>query len=116
MSDEIQKLRQEVAELREELERADDWSSGVLSALMTILPFLLRDHPRAEQVRDLLKSKADRYEQLERGVDDESQDELSLAAYEPAKMLYHLLALHGVWPGVDPLETAKASVERYQRR
>lgn len=116
MSDEIQKLQQEIAELKQRVEYTDDWAGGVQNVLMTVLPFLLRGHPEVEKVQGLLKSSCERYEELEQHPERATADDLPLAAYEPAKMLYRVLSMHGVWPGIDPHEAAKESLERYQNR
>lgn len=103
MSDEIQKLRQEIAELRQQLEYTDDWAGGVQNVLRYVLPLLLRGHPEIAKVRDLLKADSDRYEELELHPERATVDDLPLATYEPAKMLYQQMALLGIWPadGLD---------------
>lgn len=115
MNGEIEKLKQEIAELRARLEYTDDWVGGVQRVLVSVLPGLLQNHPKVELIQELLKRDAERYALLEVHPERAVEDDLSLANYEPGKMLYHLLALQGVWPGVDPLDAAKASVERARR-
>lgn len=107
MADEIQKLKQEVAELKTQLEITDDWASGLSELLTMVLPSLLRGHPEAEKVRDLLKKSHDRYVRLQNDPQSRTDDDLPLAALEPAKLLYRRFALLGVWPEVDRNEAAK---------
>lgn len=94
----------------------DDWAGGVHNILITVFPFLLRDHPQVEKVRDLLRSKSDTYERLEQNPASATEYDLPLAAYEPGKMLYRLLALHGVWPGVDAKESVQQALERARKK
>lgn len=115
MSDDLQELRKEIAELRTRLEETDDYAQGVYKLLATVLPFLLQGHPEAEKIGGLLKSAADQHEALLKNPSLAVQGEPTAGTYEPSKMLYQLLALMGVWPGVDPGETAKASIERHRR-
>ncbi|MEX2475044.1 hypothetical protein [Marinobacter sp.] len=112
MSDELQALRQEIADLRQQLSETDDFASGVHQVLMNVLPFLLRDHPNVEKVQGLLKSAADQYEGLLQNPEKDSSGEPDAGVYEPSKMLYQHLALLGIWPGVDPREAARSTVER----
>lgn len=107
MSEEIEKLKQEIAELRQKLHETDDWACGVYNALEKVLPFLLRGHPEVEKVAQLLKSAGDHYENNPHAQDRNMK--------EPMKMLYQQLAMLGVWPGVDPHETAKSSLERHRK-
>ena len=112
MDEEIRKLRQEVAELRKQIDETDDWANGIQMSLLQVLPLLLRDHPAAEKVQHMLAQSDSRYEELNahprRGGKHETP-----ALYESRKMLYRQLALLGVWPGIDANRFAQESMQRY---
>lgn len=103
-----QALRQEIAELRVRIEQVDDWAAGVHQLLLDVLPHLLRGHPSVEKVRAALQRSDDRYEQLIADPAGEETPEL----YEPAKMMNRLFGTLGVWPGVDPLDSAQEAIDR----
>ncbi|WP_156816078.1 hypothetical protein [Brachymonas chironomi] len=106
-----EKLRQEIAALRAEIDEVDNWASGLLMALVEVLPALLRGHPQAGQVADLLQADAERFEEL-RKQSRKRRDGETAALYEPRKMLYHLLAIQGVWPNVTAQQAAQNSIRR----
>jgi hypothetical protein len=106
---EIESLRLEVAELRRQISATDDWANGIQQALVVVLPFLLRGHPEAGKVGDLLRKSSERYDELIAHPDKEDAAEL----HEAGKMLYRQLAILGVWPGVDPAAAAQQTLDRY---
>ena len=107
-----QALRQEIVELRARIEAVDDWAAGVHRVLADVLPFLLRGHPEAAKVHQLLQQAERRYEELSAHPDQSEGPGETADLYEPAKLLNRQLALQGVWPGVDPQQAARESVER----
>ena len=114
MDDEIRKLRQEVAALRKQIDETDDWANGIQMSLLQVLPLLLRGHPEAGKVQQMLEQCVARYEELKahprRGGKDETP-----ALYESRKMLYRQLASRGVWPGIDADKFVQESVQRYRQ-
>ncbi len=107
-----QELRQEIAELRARIEATDNWAAGVHQVLVDVLPFLLRGHPEVEKVHQLLQRAEHRYEELKASPEKSEGAGDVAGLYEPAKILNRQLALRGVWPGVDPQQAARESVER----
>lgn len=107
-----QALRQEIAELRARVEAVDDWAAGVHKVLVDVLPFLLRGHPEVEKVHQLLQRADLRYEELTGNPASAREPGENAGLYESAKILNRLFGLLGVWPGVDPQQAARESVER----
>jgi len=136
---ETQKLKQDIAELRQQiaelheytealhhdlvraheliaentLESAknDAWAYGIYEALKEPLAYLLRGHPDAAKVGEILRIFVRRYEQLERNPDLAEPDEYQ-EVYEAGKMFYTRCAWAGIWPDVDK----QAFVEQAKRR
>jgi hypothetical protein len=78
--------------------------------LVDVLPFLLRGHPEADRVRQLLQHRDDHYAALL--ADPSSAEDGECAAqYEAAKMLNRQLAVLGAWPDVDPVDAARQALE-----
>lgn len=109
---EIAALRQEVAQLRAQVEATDDWASSVYVALELVLPYLLRDHPQVEKVRNLLQGQARGFEELQAHPEREGDTYGKASRHEAGKLLYHQLALLDVWPGVDSKEVIRQTLER----
>jgi hypothetical protein len=109
-----QALRQEIAELRARVEAVDDWSAGVHKVLIDVLPFLLRGHPEVEKVHQLLQQADRRYEELTANPASAEEPGEVAGLYESAKMLNRLFGVLGVWPGIDPQQAARESLDRVQ--
>lgn len=80
-------LRKEIAQLRAEMERVDNWANGLLLVLMELLPPLLKKNP------DIAAQLADSWRKAAEGFERGGKDEL-----EARKILYRNLDLIGVWP------------------
>lgn len=109
---EIAALRQEVAQLRAQVEATDDWASSVYAVLHLVLPSLLRGHPQAEKVRDLLQSQAHMFEELLAHPQREGEERGKASLREAGHRLYYQLAMLDVWPGVDAKEAVRQTLER----
>lgn len=112
INQEIAALRQEVAQLRAQIEVTDDWASSVYTVLLLVLPSLLRGHPQAEKVRDLLHAQAQGFEELQAHPEHEGELNGKASLREAGKMLYYQLAILNVWPGVDSKEVIRQTLER----
>ena len=109
---EVAALRQEVAQLRAQVEATDDWASSVYVALELVLPYLLRDHPQVEKVRNLLQGQARWFEDLQAHPGREGDILGKASLHEAGKMLYYQLALLDVWPGVNSKDVIRQTLER----
>ena len=98
MNDE--ELRQEVAQLRAELDRLDDWANGVLMALSDALLPLLKANPEAARyLEPLWRSAAERFEQLEAERGQAGQFAETAELLEAKTILYRQLRTLGAWRG-----------------
>ena len=94
-------LRQEIAQLRAEIDRVDNWANGIFLVLQEVLPPLLKKNPEiASHLRDSWRAAAEKLDDLERGVEqrDDPEEAESLESLEVRKILYRTLDLLGVWP------------------
>ena len=97
---EIATLKRDMQELREEVDRVDQWATGIFDAVLDLTTRLLRKDPElAAELEPLWKTSAQRFAQLEheQGQADDMQETTEL--YEARKKLYRLLELYKIWPG-----------------
>ncbi|MFA7238722.1 MAG: hypothetical protein WC091_01310 [Sulfuricellaceae bacterium] len=92
-------LREEIAQLRAEINDHREWTDGVYSVLIDLLPFLLRGDPvMAEQLGKRWRQVAERYDFITgSGLPDENDEPPE--RMELRKMLYRTLVVAGSWPG-----------------
>lgn len=102
MGDETELLRREIAQLREQIDAVDDWANGLHLVLVQVLPHLLRGHPEAGKVKQLLQASAQRYEELLVHPERAHEPDEKAALLEASKMLYRQLELLNVWPAAQP--------------
>ena len=96
---EVEQLRQEVAQLRAEIDKVDDWANGVLHALIDVLPLLLKKHPDvAATVAPMWKNAARKFSEVTMKTGQAESFSETADLLEPKKMLYEMFALLGVWP------------------
>lgn len=107
-----QSLHEEIDKLRARLDAAEECSYGLLQALMHVLPPLLQGHPKAAQVQQALQAADDRFEALLLHPQRAQAPGETHHRYEPLMQLNRMLAILGVWPGLDPSEAAKAAIAR----
>ena len=102
MSDE---LREEVAQLRAELDRLDDWANGVFAALSDALLPLLKANPQtAAYLAPIWRSAAERFDEVQTEPGQAGDFHETAELLEARKMLYRQFAILGVWPPHDPKE------------
>jgi hypothetical protein len=101
MPTEIEALRADVAQLRQELAQAEDWANGIQMMLVQLLPLLLRDHPEAHAAADLLRSCDERYEELLRHPNRAEDEHEKAGLYEASKMMHRQLSLLQAKPGLE---------------
>lgn len=103
--------RQALLALQAERQTTDDWAAGLFQLLHQVLPHLLRNHPGAVKIQQSLKFSADRYEELLAHPGRAEEGETA-GQHEAGKMMYHQLAILGVWPGIAPAEAVRHSLAR----
>lgn len=98
----VERLEQELNDLRLEVDRNDDWANGLFAVLVEALPPLLRANPEmARQLGATWRNRADEYEALRStpGQADDFHD--TAEKLEAAKMLYRQFDVLGLWPAPD---------------
>ena len=105
-------IKKEIAKLRAEISRVDDWANGVFVALSEALPPLLKANPvAAAHLAKSWRDAAARFERVSSSREQADDYHETAELLEPRKILYGLFARHGVWPDVDPNEFARKKVE-----
>lgn len=86
-------VQRDLAEVRAESKRADDFATGITAALLPILPLLLKEHPKIAELamRSWGRSRWT-LEHLQRGGTSEHSPEY----YEPASVWFGVCKLAGV--------------------
>lgn len=96
---EIEQLRQEVAQLRAEIDRVDDWANGLLHVLIDVLPLLLKQHPDvAAKIAPMWEGAARKFYSVTTETGQAESFSETVELLESKKMLYETFALLGVWP------------------
>ncbi|MCK9987424.1 MAG: hypothetical protein AzoDbin1_03896 [Azoarcus sp.] len=92
-------LRQEIGQLRVELDRLDDWANGVFVALTDALPPLLRANPEAAAyLAPMWRKAAERFDQLQAHTGQAEDFHETAELLEARKMLYRQFDRLGLWP------------------
>jgi len=113
---ETQKLKQEIAELHEQiaglkahLDVVQRLSHGLQATLLQVLPELLREQPNPKRAQELLASSYACYKELRAHPERAEQAHPegppggeTRYEYVSSSWLYESCALSGVWPDVDP--------------
>ena len=92
-------LRQEIEQLRAEIDRVDEWSTGVFQVLTDVLQPLLRLHPDvAAEIAPQWRRASDRFDAVESNAGQLDDVDETVERLEARKMLYRLFDSIGLWP------------------
>lgn len=98
---EVDLLRQEVAQLRAEIDRVNEWSTGLFCVLHDVLPPLLREKPAlAAALAPKWHLAAEQFDLASENTGQADSFEETADRLEARKMLYRLFAQLKLWP--DP--------------
>jgi len=96
---EIESLRAEVAQLRIDLDRQDEWMNGLFLVLADVLPPLLRQQPAVAAVLAPMWRNADgRFAEEEANPGQAECFDETAERLEPRKLLYRRIDVLGLWP------------------
>lgn len=96
---ETELLRAELAQLRRELERQDDWMDGLFLVLIDLIPPLLRQQPElAATLAPMWHKAAERFAEVEATPGQSECFQETAERLEPRKLLYRNIAVLGLWP------------------
>lgn len=96
---EIELLRQEVAQLRAEVDRVDEWSNGLYLALHDVLlPLVRRDPDLAAVLAACWKPVSERFDAVSNNPGQADSFDDTADSMEARKMLYRMFAQLGLWP------------------
>jgi len=96
---EVELLRQEVAQLRAEVDRVDEWANGLFCVLLDALPLLLRRQPEvASRLAPMWRTASERFDEVSTATGQDDSFEETLERLESRKILYRTMALLKIWP------------------
>lgn len=94
-----EELRQEIERLRAEIDRVDEWATGVFQVLVDVLYPLLMANPNAvAHVGQAWRQAAERFEVVRACTGQNEDIDETVERLEARKMLYRQYALLGLWP------------------
>lgn len=99
LEERVAQLEKQVEALTAEIDRNDDWASGLFRVLVDVLPHLLRSNPAlAADLGRRWKKEAEQYDALQedQGQAEDFHDTAEKA--EATKMLYRMFDQVGLWP------------------
>ena len=96
---EMNALRAEVEALRAELDRADEFASGILVLLLDLMPPLLKAQPAiADRVLPAWKRAAERWERISQHPGHPDDEDETAGLLEARKFLYRTMQTTGGLP------------------
>ena len=94
-----EELRQEVERVRDEIDRVDDFATGVFQALHDVLAYLLPMHPDlAAQLAPAWREVATLYHEVQGSSGQLDNLDETVERLEARKMLYRMFEVAGLWP------------------
>lgn len=97
MADE--ELRQEIEQLRAEIDRVDEWATGLFQVLVDVLHPILKMHPEvAAAVAPHWRHASERFDAVEANTGQLEDVDETVERLEARKMLYRMFAIDGLWP------------------
>lgn len=101
------------ATLRAEINKVDDWASGLFMALRDVLAPLLCELPAAAQrLAPVWGEAAQRFDALHAGQAVDGEDWETLELLEARKMLYRIFEVAKLWPRTDVVQLQPARKRR----
>lgn len=95
-------LRREIEQLRAEIDRVDEWSTGVFQVLSDVLQPLLRLHPEvAAEIAPQWHRASERFDEVDANTGQLDNMDETVERLEARKMLYRMFDLLGLWPQPD---------------
>lgn len=99
MGGEELRQEQEIERLRAEIDRVDEWATGVYQVLRDVLPPLLATHPDiAAEVAPHWRLASERFDAVQANTGQNEDIDETVERLEARKMLYCQLDLLGLWP------------------
>ncbi|MBK6742495.1 MAG: hypothetical protein IPG66_05755 [Hydrogenophilales bacterium] len=85
--------------MRDEIDRVDDFATGVFQALHDVLAYLLPTQPDlARQLMPLWREAAVRHDEVRGSTGQLDNLNETVERLEPRKMLYRMFDVAGLWP------------------
>lgn len=92
-------LRQEIERLRAEIDRVDEWATGVFQVLVDVLHPLLKAHPDiALALAPHWRHAAERFDRVRASTGQLEDVDETVERLEARKMLYRQYDWLGLWP------------------